>query len=178
MNRPEAFETAKKWLTECINSHDQCSILNESANGARISPRRLLKLRREISGNIKLKLHICKPDDCPHYAALSYCWGRDQPYKLTLSRFEAMCIDIPMLSLAQSLQDAVSVAFKMGLCYLWVDALCIIQDSTADKDTEISVMDHIYQNADFTIWAASARYPHPEHPAPALDVLSAFWLVI
>ncbi|KAL8786868.1 MAG: hypothetical protein Q9195_008025 [Heterodermia aff. obscurata] len=44
----------------------------------------------------------------------------------------------------------------MGLSYLWVDALCIIQDSTADKEIEISVMDHIFQNAEFTICAASA----------------------
>ena len=106
---------------------------------------------------MKLNLHLCKSDDYQRYAALSYCWGRDQPYKLTLSTFEAMCIDIPMLSLAQTLQDAVFVAIMMGLHYLWVDALCIIQDSTTDKDTEIAVMDHIYQNAEFTICAASAR---------------------
>ena len=46
---------------------------------------------------------------------------------------------------------------KPGLRYLWVDALCIIQDSASEKDEEIAKMDRIYQNAQLTFCAASAE---------------------
>ncbi|KAL8920432.1 MAG: hypothetical protein Q9172_004504 [Xanthocarpia lactea] len=68
-----------------------------------------------------------------------------------------MCIDVPIKSLGQTLQDAISVACSMGIQYIWIDALCIIQDSATDKDQEIAMMHHIYRNAEFTICAATAE---------------------
>ena len=59
-------------------------------------------------------------------------------------------------TLPQTIQDAIIVTRKVGLRYLWVDALCIIQDSDSDRNAEITMMDRIYQNAQLTIAAASA----------------------
>jgi hypothetical protein len=53
-------------------------------------------------------------------------------------------------------QDAIEVTRKVGVEYLWVDALCIVQDCDQDKAREISAMDQIYSNALFTIAAGSA----------------------
>ena len=64
---------------------------------------------------------------------------------------------IAILTLRQTIQDAITVARKLGLQYLWVDALCIIQDSASEKDEEIAKMDRIYENAQVTICAASAE---------------------
>ena len=60
-------------------------------------------------------------------------------------------------TLPQTIQDAIIVTRKLGLRYLWVDALCIIQDSASDRAAEITKMDRIYQNAQLTISAASAK---------------------
>ncbi len=68
-----------------------------------------------------------------------------------------MFVDIPISALAQTIQDAISVAGRIGVQYIWIDSLCIIQDSAIDKDVEISAMDHIYQNAEFTLCAAGAE---------------------
>jgi hypothetical protein len=76
---------------------------------------------------------------------------------LTLSTLEAKTKSIEMSSLPQSLQDAVKVTRKLGLRYIWIDALCIIQDSKEDKERELKKMAQIYQNGLLTISAASAR---------------------
>lgn len=157
VNRAEAIESAKQWLADCVNCHEQCGIPSKSVDGTMKSPKRLLKISKESSACTKANLHVCKRDEHPPYTALSYCWGTGQAYRLVLSNLEAMSIDVPIRALAQTIQDAISVAGRMGVQYLWIDSLCIIQDSPTDKDDEISAMDHIYQNAEFTLCAASAK---------------------
>lgn len=58
---------------------------------------------------------------------------------------------------AQSIQDAILTTSRLGLKYLWIDALCIIQDSDEDKDLQISKMRSIFRNAFVTIIAASGE---------------------
>ena len=61
------------------------------------------------------------------------------------------------MDLPQTIRDAVIVTHRLGLRYLWVDCLCIIQDSKEDKDREVAQMHNIYRNASFTISATNAR---------------------
>ncbi|KAL8903868.1 MAG: hypothetical protein Q9207_003639 [Kuettlingeria erythrocarpa] len=157
INRAEAIESAQQWLADCVKCHEQCSIQNRSADGLTKSPKRLLNIDYESLGSTKVTLHLRKQDEHPRYAALSYCWGTGQAFKLILSNLKAMSVDVPISALAQTIQDAISVAGRIGIQYIWIDSLCIIQDSAIDKDHEISAMDHIYQNAEFTLCAASAE---------------------
>ncbi|KAF5684282.1 hypothetical protein FDENT_6787 [Fusarium denticulatum] len=62
------------------------------------------------------------------------------------------------IQLPSTLQDAVKVARTLGLEYLWVDALCIVQDWEEDKSKEISKMWQIYQSATVVISAALASH--------------------
>jgi Heterokaryon incompatibility protein (HET) len=156
VNRPEAVELAKQWLFDCTEHHERCRVSRDAAAGSIFSPKRLLKIQNEFSDFIKVKLLLCEANEHQPYAALSYCWGGTQIYTLNLANLEALCIDIPLSSLPQTLQDTISVTSRLGIHYLWVDALCIIQDSTIDKGEEISMMHHIYQHAELTICAASS----------------------
>jgi hypothetical protein len=63
---------------------------------------------------------------------------------------------IPLNRIPRTLQQAIQVTVAMGFVNLWIDAICIIQDSKEDKDLEIPSMDRVYQNAVFTIFAACA----------------------
>jgi Heterokaryon incompatibility protein (HET) len=90
------------------------------------------------------------------YAALSYCWGTLQPKATRTSNVIAYLEGIQLSSLPQTLQDAVIVTRKLGLQYLWVDSMCIIQDSDEDKAHEIGRMERIYSNAYVTISASSS----------------------
>ncbi len=61
---------------------------------------------------------------------------------------------IPLLSLPQTLRDAIAVTRRLGHRSLWVDALCILQDDEKFKDLELAKMGHIYTNSLLTIQAA------------------------
>jgi hypothetical protein len=89
------------------------------------------------------------------YTALSYCWGGPQLGCLTESNIAQFSTALDLDDLSQTIRDAIEVTRKVGVEYLWVDALCIIQDSDLDKAREISMMDQIYNNAFFTIAAGS-----------------------
>ena len=77
-----------------------------------------------------------------------------------------MCTHIAKSSLPLTIQDAITVTRQIGIRYLWVDALCIIQDSAEDKAIEISRMAKIYRQSYVTISAANARSSHEGFLAP------------
>lgn len=56
----------------------------------------------------------------------------------------------------QNFQDAVILTRALGLRYVWIDSLCIIQDSMEDWEYEGSQMDKVYKNAWVTVAATSA----------------------
>ena len=77
---------------------------------------------------------------------------------MTLSRdtYESMQERISLEALPRTLSDAMRVTYELHIPYLWVDALCILQDAEEDKAEQIAVMDNIYRFAQVTICAASA----------------------
>ncbi|PQE15078.1 Heterokaryon incompatibility 6 OR allele protein [Rutstroemia sp. NJR-2017a BVV2] len=64
---------------------------------------------------------------------------------------------LPISELQQTLKDAIWTTRELGLRFLWIDALCIIQDSKNDMIKELSRMHELYANAYVTIIAASAK---------------------
>ncbi|KAL1946169.1 hypothetical protein VTO73DRAFT_15296 [Trametes versicolor] len=64
---------------------------------------------------------------------------------------------ISLALLPSTIRDAIRVTHMLGFRWLWVDSLCILQDSDEDKLHEIGRMHHIYRYAHLTIIAASAR---------------------
>ncbi|KAF2136559.1 uncharacterized protein K452DRAFT_258887, partial [Aplosporella prunicola CBS 121167] len=94
------------------------------------------------------------------YAALSYCWGipsGSNPHlKMLSSNYEKHQCGIPIDKMPKTLSDAVSVTRALGFQYLWIDALCIIQDNKADWEQEAVNMGQVYRGAAVTIVAAAA----------------------
>ncbi|KAI8308930.1 hypothetical protein K4K61_002208 [Colletotrichum sp. SAR11_59] len=97
--------------------------------------------------------HVDGGDPSP----LSYCWGGDQRVKLRQVNMDKWRKGLPYEDLPQTIKDAITVTMNFGVSHLWVDALCIIQDSDDDKAQEISRMGDIYEQAHFTIIAARAK---------------------
>lgn len=101
------------------------------------------------------RLYISEGQKSP-YAALSYCWGGSQSMILTTSNVDSLTQRIDRSKLPQTVEDAIKSVRRLGLRFLWIDALCIMQDSPSDMDLEIVQMEQYYKNSHVTIAAASA----------------------
>lgn len=93
------------------------------------------------------------------YIALSHCWGKSQILTTTSSTLVERQRGIQFASLSRTFQDAVIATRALGVTYLWIDSLCILQDSPEDWDVESSRMGDIYKNAICTISAAKSADP-------------------
>lgn len=93
------------------------------------------------------------------YACLSYVWGNSSGDQLELANLPELRIpnSLASRSIPATVRDAFLIVEKLGLRYLWVDRLCIVQDVTGPKQQQISAMADIYANAEITIIAAQGH---------------------
>lgn len=77
---------------------------------------------------------------------------------LTKSSQASLCHEIPIELLPQSNQDAIQITRSLGIRYLWIDALCILQDLDDPSDwlKESARMGDVYKFAYVTISASRA----------------------
>ncbi|KAF2666922.1 HET-domain-containing protein [Microthyrium microscopicum] len=92
-----------------------------------------------------------------HYAALSYVWGGVSQLSLTTANVDTLRIpgvlDTEQSNIPASIKDAMQVCLRTNTRYMWVDSLCIPQNSPL-KAQYIKNMHLVYSCADFTIVAA------------------------
>jgi len=91
------------------------------------------------------------------YVALSHQWGGSELPRTTLANIQQRRSSIPWQELSKNIQDAVSIVRGLGFRYLWIDVLCIIQDSEHDWLAESAKMADVFQSAVLTIAAADAK---------------------
>ena len=143
---------ARSWLQDCLDGHSKCR-----HTGPANVPTRLLEIKDDRVF-LRDTTNLPPLSALPPYATLSYCWGAQPALKTTTSNLSSHRQDgILISSLPRTLADAVRVASRcVSVDYLWVDALCIIQDSVADWEAECSRMGDYYRNGRATISALSA----------------------
>jgi hypothetical protein len=133
-NLDDRLGEARAWLQECFEHHRACD--------QRVVewPRRVLDTADE---NIRLvasaSLSLTETEQAG-YACLSYAWGTSGNLKTFKENLEAHQRGIDVASLPRTLSEAVYVCKFMRIRYLWIDALCIIQDDTQDWMDQIPKM--------------------------------------
>ena len=90
------------------------------------------------------------------YIALSHCWGKNRIVTLTLANYQDLQHGLSLNALPQTFRDAFEIARWFNIEYLWIDSLCIIQDSAEDWRKEAVTMQSVYKNAALTIAATGA----------------------
>ncbi|KAF1849663.1 HET-domain-containing protein [Cucurbitaria berberidis CBS 394.84] len=147
----ETFNFIRRCIQGCIANpkHTACRFSCKSSISA---PKRLLDVGR-ASSPIRL---VDTQGKSFQYVALSHCWGSATMLKTTKSNWPKLAINISFNSLPPLFQDAIIITRQLGLRFIWIDSLCIIQDSLRDWELESSKMGSIYQNSYITISATNS----------------------
>lgn len=151
----QSLRQVRNWFTTCLEKHSLCS-----QSTGRVMPAMLLEINKR-NGVRRIQLIDTAAIGVTPYAALSYCWGGDQQLKTTKATADRLKSGIELIELPQTIQDAVFVTYNLGVSFLWVDSLCIIQeDDSSAVASEIDAMGSIYGNAIVTLLASSSSSVH------------------
>ena len=148
---PAVFEQVRALLKDCAKKH-YCGPDQDIRPDNR--PTRLIELDFDGAAHTA---RLCSGTTSEPYVALSYCWGGRQSLLTKKANLEEHKRAIPVADLAQSIQDAIAITRNLGIRYLWIDCLCIIQDDKKDKSREIGKMRNVYANSYLTICAGRAK---------------------
>ncbi|KAF5690955.1 het-domain-containing protein [Fusarium circinatum] len=136
--------------------HQQRSL---SRGDALVEEERAARLVEIINMDQGIKLKIV-PGSVGYssYAALSYRWGGlDAIWQTTTKNLGMRLTEFNIVELPKTLSDTVQVVRNLGLKWVWIDSLCIVQDDKDDWAKEAVKMASIYQNALVTISADSSE---------------------
>lgn len=138
----------KDWFRICEDSHSDCGSKWEYH-----LPNRLIDLGTDDAGSLRLVRTAGLKLNRVRYTALSYCWGSLVSLTTTEAKVSAYHKDIPRCQISKTFAEAFLVTKKKGLRYIWIDALCIVQDNPDDWAAELYKMEDIYQGSVLTISA-------------------------
>ncbi|KAM5343636.1 hypothetical protein ACJ41O_012173 [Fusarium nematophilum] len=149
----------------CATEHKRCGNMETKP-----LPDRVLDLGNPESPAIRL---LETRNEKAFYACLSHRWGQVQPLKTILESIESHRRGISIDALPLTFRDAISVCRRLSIRYIWIDSLCIIQNSASDWGRQAAKMASIYENAFLTIAATKAQGPDSglhtrEHQDPVL----------
>jgi hypothetical protein len=142
------IDLLRSWISLCAKYHGRrCS--------QRSQPRGTIRLIDTVQHCL---VRSNSSPACRDYVALSYVWGnKEQSYAATAEEYARLFEPGALfnLTLSKTVADAILLVQNLGFRYLWLDALCIRQDSDSDKHEQIAQMGFVYESALFTIIAAA-----------------------
>ena len=144
------------WIAACTQSHShhRCGLTASSFHECFPA----LDVLRFVDVNL---LAIAELQRVPEYIALSYVWGETSSIRLTTtsrsSFLVAGYIEKVWDYIPRTIKDAIELTRRLGMRYLWVDALCLMQNDPDDVSRGVSMMDEIYERSWLTIIAASGH---------------------
>lgn len=172
-----AFEQASEWLQRCLRSHGDChdthvSMFPEAeteleAQKSALSqlPKRLIDLAHDKSVLVIncadfVASALTSIPELQEYCTLSYRWG-NAFHECVLTKSLDLVLEVSAESMPKTFKDAMTTARRLGIRFLWIDALCIVQPAPGDEKEwteEGARMGIIYANAICTIAATSASH--------------------
>ena len=163
------FSQIEEWLSNCRKNHEQCANLTWNNH----NPSNLIQILGDSD-----ELRLVDSRQSPvlfDYVALSYCWGDQdsirkvesgpgweeiQNNQTTKSNLNKRRQSFPRSDLSQTIQDALHLIQRLGLEYIWVDAVCV--PVFTNWNDEANRMHEVYGNAAFTLSACSSETSNDE----------------
>ncbi|KAI1143339.1 heterokaryon incompatibility protein-domain-containing protein [Hypoxylon sp. FL0543] len=156
----EASSLISSWLQKCLSHHKKClgRLCGSTVTPGDIVdlPTRLLHIE-SITPEIKVRLAKTEGKQ-GKYCVLSHCWGPEhkRPLQTFRHNLEKHLMNIAPDKLPKTFKDALLITKSIGIDYLWVDSLCIVQDDRDEWKRESVTMGSLYEKATLMIAAASA----------------------
>lgn len=143
-------DLARLWIADCLQKHEICKLGSpEYRHGSASLPALLI----DVTTPSKPFLEPTTAKTTDPYLALSYCWGKQGNLRTLREIYDTYKKRIPVEKLPRTVKDAIDVTRLLGYRYLWVDALCIVQDDEEFRNRELGKMGDVYRYALFTIYA-------------------------
>ncbi|KAF4617109.1 hypothetical protein G7Y89_g15040 [Cudoniella acicularis] len=144
-NNATGWALTQFWIEQCLTKHELCQCI--SSKQFQKLPTRLIDLgpHPEIVSPSICYSRGLKPDT--KYTTLSHRWSGSEIALLTFENHDSWCQALPISEFSLLFRDAMEATKCLGLRYLWIDSLCIIQNSPADWLHESTTMDTVYQNS-------------------------------
>jgi hypothetical protein len=144
----KCLDTAASLVSNCIDKHERC------ATEVTPLPSRVLDVG---STGDTIRLMDCPSGLRGKYICLSHCWGSSETLTTTQESYQKRISGISLSHLPKTFLDAIIVARHLGIRYVWIDSLCIMQEDQDDWARESGRMTDVYCNAYLVIAANHAR---------------------
>jgi hypothetical protein len=136
-----SMRCAKKWLSDCAPSHDNCKIPPRSSDDTCFCPTRLIEIGQPEPHKVRLRPCALDQVSMPaRYVTLSHCWSTTNSLKLTSTSPQRLVKRTTTSDLANISQDAIFSAKLLNISFLCIGSLCIAQDSGEDSQQESASM--------------------------------------
>lgn len=142
------LEMARNWLQVCQHNHTQCRPLKSTSTPWAQQSKyiRLISIQSQDNGTQTYRLVEHPLDGNVDYMTLSYRWTDEvKKNKLLGENKERFYESIPTDDWPQIYRDAVMMTGYFHVQYLWIDALCIVQDDPCDWEEQAALMNIIYE---------------------------------
>ena len=146
----------KSWVSNCVENHPECSWSLDASRIDPVLPFRVLDVGDGSSADYVPRLWR-SGSQRGKWVTLSHRWGEVDILKTVRENVEELEAGIDVSKLPATFQDAIFLTRHLGLRYLWIDSLCIIQNSPQDWLREAASMPNIYRNSHITIAAAATE---------------------
>lgn len=144
----DSLHVLQEWIQHCMTTHPRCS------NGVGILPLRVIDVGQP--GMEHPFLYISQGESAA-YMALSHCWGSTALLKTTTSNIDNHRRELDWMALSKTFRDAITITQDLGVRYLWIDSICILQDENMDWEAQSRQMATIYSNARVVLAATDAE---------------------
>lgn len=147
------FQILRQCISDCKTNHPEC-------RPQKLGPLPTRLIHVGFNDPDIINLCITQPGDSFEYVALSHRWGEGPHFCTTLANVEAYRTKIDFEEIPTMFQHAVVTTRELGLEYLWIDSICIIQGEGGDFHREAKRMEDVFSSAFCVIAASSAHGQH------------------
>lgn len=156
-----SLEQLDRWISECHTNHPRC----QRARDLRLSeptfiPTRLIEIIGPNPESGRLRLVETK-DWLPGtplkpYMTLSHCWGELKMF-CTYPEDKAKFLDnIDLKQMPKTFRHVMRLAWRLGISYVWIDSICVIQGDKGDFGSEAHHMHSVYRHSYLNVAAAAS----------------------